>query len=136
VASKAIEKGLDPERFEVFVEAGYLLCPDPLTIRQPDVSVLSKLRIASAGDDSYFEGAPDLAVEIVSPSDAADTIKTKVLQYLQYGALQVWVLYPKTKVIHVFHASSSATILISSQTLENSPVLPGWSIQVAQLFAV
>jgi Uma2 family endonuclease len=117
-------------------EAGYVLSQEPLTIRQPDVSVLSKDRIAATDADSYFQGAPDLAVEIVSPSDSAQDLESKVKQYLQGGAKQVWVLYPKTRNIHVFSGAQSPRILDANQTLEGGELLPGFSVKVADLFAV
>jgi Uma2 family endonuclease len=78
-------------------EAGYILAREPLTIRQPDVSVLSEARIQGTEEDSYFEGAPELAVEVVWPSDSAEDLEVMVKQYLNAGAEQVWVLYPKTR---------------------------------------
>jgi Uma2 family endonuclease len=117
-------------------EAGYILSHDPLTIRQPDVSMLSKERIRATAAENYFEGAPDLAVEVVSPSDSAEDLQIKVKQYLQYGAKQVWILYPKTQNIHVFFTGAALIILDHDQTLEGGDLLPGFSTKVADLFAV
>ncbi|MGA8026091.1 MAG: Uma2 family endonuclease [Bryobacteraceae bacterium] len=64
---------------------------------------MSKERIGANGPDDYFEGAPELAVEVVSPSDPTDGLEIKVEQYLKSGAKQVWVLYPRAKHVHVFH---------------------------------
>src|SRR5438309_11707169 len=58
-------------------EAGYVLSRNPLTIRQPDVSVISRERIRATDPDSYFEGAPELAIEVVSPSDSAEDLDIK-----------------------------------------------------------
>ena len=114
-------------------EAGYVFSEEPLTIRQPDVSVLSKDRIRETDPDSYFKGAPDLAVEIVSPSNSAEDLEIKVKQYLQAGAKQVWVLYPKTQNIHVFSANVT-TVLGRTQLLTGADLLPGFSVKVADLF--
>jgi Uma2 family endonuclease len=114
-------------------EAGYILFREPLTIRQPDVSVLSNARIEATPEDSYFEGAPELAVEIVSPSDAADDLQIKVQQYLDTGSKQVWVLYPKTKDVHVFEANQ-AMVLTGDQLLEGRDLLPGFAVKVSQFF--
>lgn len=132
---KALEAVVDKSRFgEVFAEAGYVLFCDPLTVRQPDVSVLSKERIKATSPDEYFEGAPELAVEVLSPSDPAEDLDIKIEQYLKSGAKQVWILYPKTKRIHVFHAVNQGTILHAEQTLEGRDLLPGFSVKVADLF--
>ena len=119
---------------EAYAEAGYVLSRDPITIRQPDVSVLSKERIRTASPDDYFEGAPELAIEVVSPADPAEDLQIKIDQYLQAGAKQVWVLYPKTKRVHLFYAGGAIAIFDETQRLEGGDVLPGFSIQVTDLF--
>ena len=117
----------------VLVEAGYVLSRSPLTIRQPDISVLSKDRILATPEDSYFEGAPELAIEVVSPSDSAEDLELKAKQYLKAGSSEVWVLYPKTKDIHVFAASGEVKVLGEEDVLQ-SATLPGFSVKVAELF--
>jgi Uma2 family endonuclease len=132
---KAIETALEKSGYgEAFPEAGYVLSSDPLTVRQPDVCVLSTERIQSSAPDDYFEGAPELAVEVVSPSDSAEDLEIKVEQYLQSGAKQVWVLYPKTKRIHVFQPDSQVRVLDETQTLDAAELFPGFSVKVADLF--
>ena len=131
-----LEAYLRESRFScVIPNAGYILSRNPLTIRQPDVSVLSKERIRSTGDDDYFEGAPELAVEIVSPSDPADDLQIKVEQYLQAGAKQVWILYPKTKCVHVFFEGGSIATFDDMQTLTGGDLLPEFSVKVGDLFS-
>jgi len=121
-------------RREVYQEAGYTLSREPLTIRQPDVSVLSKARIEETPEDGYFEGAPELAVDIVSPSDPAEDLQIKVRQYLSAGAKQVWVLYPKTKDIHVFKAGQLLE-LSGDEVLDGGDLLPGFAVKVSDLFS-
>jgi Uma2 family endonuclease len=115
-----------------FPEAGYVLSHDPLTIRQPDVSVLTAERIRATNVDAYVEGSPELAVEVVSPSHSAQDLEIKVQQYLHSGAKQVWVVYPITKRVHVL--GSQVTVLGETQTLEAGDLLPGFSVKVADLF--
>lgn len=115
-------------------EAGYVLSRGPLTVCQPDVSVLSKERIQSTAGDEYFEGAPELAVEIVSPSDSAEGLQLKVSQYLVAGSKQVWVLYPKSKQVHIFYSDGTSAVLNDTQTLTGGDFLPEFSVQVADLF--
>ena len=115
-------------------EAGYILFREPLTIRQPDVSVLSKARIDATPEDSYFEGAPELAIEIVSPSDAADELEIKVRQYLNTGAKQVWVLYPRSQDLHVFQPDRFF-VLKADEVLEGGDLLPGFAVKVSELFS-
>ncbi len=115
-------------------EAGFVLSRNPLTIRQPDVCVLSKERIQSTGADEYFEGAPELAVEVISPSDLAEDMAIKVSQYLGAGCKQVWVLYPKSKSVHVFHSGGSMATFDKMQTLVGGDLLPQFSTKVSDLF--
>jgi Uma2 family endonuclease len=132
---KAIQALLAKSAFgEALVEACYVLSRDPLTVRQPDVSVLSTERIQSTAPDDYFEGAPELAVEVVSPSDSAEDLEIKVEQYLQSGAKQVWVLYPKTKRLHLFRPGNQLRVLDETKTLDAAEFFPGFSIKVADLF--
>jgi Uma2 family endonuclease len=121
---------------EAFQETGYILSRNPLTIRQPDVSVISPERIRAANPDSYFEGAPELAIEVVSPSDSAEDLDIKTKQYLQGGAQQAWILYPKTQSVHVFSRGAVLVILDRDQMLPGGDLLPGFSVPVASLFAV
>jgi|SRR5689334_3617468 len=100
------------------LEAGYILSRAPLTIRQPDVSVLSRERINATDPDSYFEGAPELAIEIVSPSDAAEDLDIKTRQYLLSGARQVWIVYPTTQTVQIFSRSEPAMISIRIASLK------------------
>ncbi len=119
-------------------EAGYILFREPLTIRQPDVSVLSKARIAATPEDSYFEGAPELAIEIVSPSDSpsdsAEDLQIKVQQYLNTGSKQVWVLYPKTQDVWVWTAKHGF-LLKSDEILSGGDLLPGFTVKVSEFFS-
>lgn len=102
-------------------------------MRLPDVSFLTNERVAAADLDGLPEGAPELAIEVVSPSQSADYMGTKVEQYLQFGARQVWVVYPKRRRIHVFRPDAAPTMLDQSETLTGGD-LPGFSVKVDDLF--
>lgn len=131
---KLLESYLEKSgRAEAFLEAGYVLSRSPLTIRQPDVSLLSKDRVLSTPEDNYFEGGPELAIEVVSPSDSAEDLELKAKQYLKAGSSEVWVLYPKTKDVHVFTASGEGKVLSEGDVLSTA-VVPGFSVKVAELF--
>ena len=74
---------------------------DPPTVRQPDVSFVNLERLAATPQDDWIDGAPELAIAVVSPSDTAEDLNRKIGQYLAAGASAVWVAYPKTSQIHV-----------------------------------
>jgi Uma2 family endonuclease len=117
----------------LLMEAGYVLSRDPLTVRQPDVSIVGTERFLATAEDQYFEGAPELAVEVVFLSDSAQDLVTKVRQYLRFGAKQVWVLYPKSKSVHIFRPNTTM-VLEENETLDGGDLLSGFSVKVADLF--
>ena len=120
--------------YRAFVEAGYKLSEDPATWVQPDVSLLSKSRVRATDDDDYFTVAPDLAVEVVSPSESATDIEEKIELMLKAGSQAIWVVYPKTQTVHVFAPGGTAMILSTKDALSAPSLLPGWSAPVAKLF--
>jgi Uma2 family endonuclease len=93
----------------------------------PDVSIAYPNQ---PGED-YMEGAPLLAVEIISESNSAEDVDRKVKKYLSNGGTEVWVIYPKTQSVTVFRQGS---IREFRGTLE-SDIVPGLKIDLAQLFA-
>ena len=134
-----IHDGLSPYVREkkigrVFSEVAYLLSEDPPTLRIPDVSYLSQEHIQQASSDGYVPGGPELAVEIVSPSASAEDLQEKVEQYLASGSQVVWVVYPKTRTIHVFPQAAASAALGEDDLLEELQLFPGWSVPVTELF--
>ena len=117
----------------ILVEAGCRLSIDPPTIRQPDVSFLSAARVEQTPYDGYIQGAPELAIEIVSPGNTATDLEEKIEQYLAAGAHAVWVVYPKLRRVHVHRADGTITALSGDQKLTAEDIQPGLSIPVAGL---
>jgi Uma2 family endonuclease len=111
-------------------DTGFLLGPD--TVRAPDVAFVRRGRVLQR--PGFFEGAPDLAVEVFSPSDSVPQLMRKVQQYLRAGSHTVWVVYPETKQVHVFEAAKEDRILDANDVLEASELLPGFSVRVEALF--
>jgi Uma2 family endonuclease len=95
-----------------------------------DVSVLKKDRLA--GEDRIIRGAPDLAIEVVSPTDTASRLKSKVDAYLQNGAKTVWVVFPDSRSVMV-HTPDSVRELKTDQKIEDE-LLPGFSAPVSAFF--
>jgi Uma2 family endonuclease len=114
------------------VDTGFLLAGD--TLRAPDVAFIRTERASRLDLTRRIEGGPDLAIEIISPSESAAEIEHKVQQYLRAGAV-VWVLYPRDRTLHVFESPSSARILQAGDLLETPGLLPGFSVRVGELFA-
>ena len=133
--AKILEGYAEPKGLgEVFVEAGFRLSTDPVTYRWPDVSLVAAHRVDQTPEDAYFEGAPDLAIEIVSPGNSATDLEEKIQQYLAAGGRAVWVVYPKLRRVHVYRADGTITALTIDQQLTAEDIAPGLSIPVSSLF--
>jgi Uma2 family endonuclease len=107
----------------------------PTTRRAPDVSFLRKERAASIDPTKDIEGAPDLAVEVVSPTDTAASMRRKVRQYFAAGAAVVWVVYPESREVEIWEESQKpARVLQEDAVLEEARLLPGFSLRISRLF--
>jgi Uma2 family endonuclease len=108
---------------------------DPERVRAPDVSFVSTHRLPGGQPpEGFFPGAPDLAVEILSPSDNPLQIQLKVRDYLDAGTRLVWVIAPQAKTVTVYRADGSARLLREQEHLAGEDVLPGLAISLAELF--
>lgn len=83
-----------------------------------------------------YHGHPDLAVEVVSPTEKPDELMRKISDYLRYGTEQVWAIYPAKKEVHVYrHDDNAPTIYREGDSFMAEALFPGLTINVADLFA-
>ncbi len=115
-------------------ETGFVLEQDPDTVRAPDVSFIRKDRLPAADLVKFFKGAPDLAVEVLSPDDRAGQVIRKVGDWLTAGALSVWVVSPKKRTITAYRADQSIAIYQDGDTIRNDPAVPGFKMKIAKAF--
>ena len=107
--------------------------PDDIRIkRQPDVSFVAGDRVDSTS--GYYYLSPDLAIEIVSPSQSRPEMLAKVSEYLRYGSKQVWLVFPAQKQIEVHFPDSSPQIYTVGDTIPGGDLLPGFLLDVSVLF--
>ena len=116
-------------------EPGFIIARDPDTVRAPDVAFVRADRIPTGDSTRYFEGAPDLAVEVLSPNDRASEVNAKVCDWLDAGCRMVWVVDPATKTVSVYRSRTKIVVLGLSDTLDGGEVLPGFSLALAEVFA-
>ena len=117
------------------VEAGFLLERNPDVVRLPDVSFVCAERIPETGvPETFWTQAPDVAVEVISPSELADDIQNKVTLYLRAGTQQVWTVYPRQKILIIHTADNLARTLHIGDTLQGSGVLEGFQTPVSAFF--
>lgn len=105
--------------------------------RSPDISFVAKERLQGLDDlpDGFLEGAPDLAVEILSPSNTVEEIHNKLVEYFENGARLVWVIHPKENYVLVYRSAQSPDRLLkSTDSLDGENIVPGFSLPIADLF--
>ncbi|MEZ2236124.1 Uma2 family endonuclease [Microcoleus sp.] len=105
--------------------------------RSPDVSFMAKERLQGLEElpDGFLEGAPDLAVEILSPSNTVAEIHNKLVEYFENGARLVWVINPKEKYVLVYRSSQEPDRLLKSvDSLDGEEIVSGFTLPVAELF--
>ncbi|HYU31616.1 MAG TPA: Uma2 family endonuclease [Thermoanaerobaculia bacterium] len=117
-------------------ETGFLLSTDPDEVRAADAAFVTKehLDATSFDPESYFPGAPDLVVEVVSPSDSYTQVQEKVLLWLRSGARCVVIADPERQLFVVHRPHSEPVILTAADTLTIPDVVPGWEFRVGEAF--
>ena len=133
-------------RFQVFVEenacgavtgaeTGFQIGHNPDTVRAPDVGFVRAERLPEAEFEGFFQGAPDLAVEVLSPHDRVGAVNAKVQDWLQAGCGLVWVADPQNRTVSVFRSGGEIVLRGESDTLDGADVLPGLALPVAEIFS-
>jgi Uma2 family endonuclease len=116
-------------------ETGFKVAENPDTVLAPDVAFISQEHIPESGiPKKYWPGAPDLAVEVLSPGDTAREVEQKVGQWLAAGARLVWTINPKHRTVTVHRSSKDASTLSENDELDENDVVPGFHCRVSEIF--
>lgn len=116
-------------------DGGVRLKPEPDTVRAPDVSFVRAERIPVGGlVAGYWPGAPDLAVEVLSPSDRYPEVQRKVQEYLDAGTRLVWVIDPESRTATVFHPDGRSKFFGADDVLDGGDVLPGFRLPLSEVW--
>ncbi len=116
-------------------DTGFKISSDPDTVGAPDAAFVRRERVEAVGDtEGYWPGAPDLAVEVVSPNDRFAEVEEKVAGWLAAGTRMVIVANPHGKTVTVRRSEREAVILSEGETVEGGEVAPGWTLPVADVF--
>ena len=104
--------------------------------RRPDVAFVSYARWPTSvvAREPAWNVVPDLAIEVVSPSNLAEEIDSKITDYFQAGVRLVWVFYPDSGRVYVYQSPTQVSILERTDTLDGGEVLPGLQLPMAQLY--
>jgi Uma2 family endonuclease len=106
--------------------------------RAPDVSFITKERLRALGfkstDRTFIPGAPDLAVEILSPNNTRAEIDERLRDFFASGTQLAWIINPDTECVEVCHALDKRKLLGSGADLDGEHLLPGFRFPIADLF--
>lgn len=121
---------------EVFAaETGFKLASNPDTVLGPNLAFVSNEKIPPTGIPvKFWPGAPDLAVEVISPGNTHREIEEKIEAYLATGVRIVWIISPKNRNVIIHRSNSEPVMLTESDTLDGQDVVPGFRYSIAKLF--
>ena len=114
-------------------ETGFIIEKDPDTVRAPDVAFVRSDRVAGELPDQFFPGAPDIAIEVLSPSDSASAVEEKSEGWLNAGCHEVWLVDPRRKTDSQRKMSEGGMVTRAVQEL-SSDLLPGFGLVVSSIF--
>ena len=121
---------------EVVGEPGFRLETGPDTVRAPDVAFVRRDRIPrDSARTGFFLGAPDLAIEVISPNDVYAEVDAKVAVWLEHGTLLVFVVNPRRRTVAVHRPGQPVRTLGIDDVLDGEDVVPGWRLAVRDLFS-
>ncbi len=120
----------------VGAETGFALARDPDTVRAPDIGFVRQDRIPATGNPrGFWEGAPDLAVEVLSPGDTFSEVEEKVEAWLAAGTALVWVVDPRRQTVTAYRSRTQVALLAEDDFLDGQDVVPGFRCRVGDIFA-
>jgi Uma2 family endonuclease len=120
----------------VLSNTGFILARNPDTVRIPNIAFVSAARRPAYPARGWWEIAPDLAVEIVSPTNTVTELQAKVQDYLVAGARTVWIVDPFTRTVTVYRSKSDIRLLDAGDELSDQEVLPGFRLALSKLFEI
>lgn len=113
-------------------EWGFVLARNPDIVRAPDLAFAARLK--QGIPEGFIDGAPDLAVEVMSPADRVGEVQQKIREYLSYGTRLVWVVDPRSRTVTAYHPSGEAHVYSGDEAVPGGEVLPGFSFRPSELF--
>ncbi len=113
-------------------DTGFKLESNPDTVLAPDISFISRDRVGTISD-GFHPGAPDLAVEVISPNDPRPQVARKTSLWLELGAKSVWNVHPRKRTVEVIRADGVKELLNETDELVDDTV-PGFRVKVSEIF--
>lgn len=122
---------------KVVAEVLFRIDPAANLQRRPDVAFISDARWPRnrrAPEDAAWDVIPDLAIEVVSPTNTAGEVVARVREYFQAGVRRIWVVYPSERLVYVHETSRAISVLHVGDELDGGDLLPGFRLPLATLF--
>ena len=119
---------------EVYDQSGFVLERDPDVLIAPDLAFVARERVPT-DEDEYPRLAPDLVVEVISPSETGPSVEQKVALYLEAGVRLVWALDPRRRTVRVRRPDGTDKVLTEADELDGEDVVPGFRLPVGRLFS-
>ncbi len=117
-------------------DGGFVIFPGRELIRVPDAAFVSADRLPPIEQqEGFLRLAPDLVVEVISPSDRMSDVMAKVMMWLDAGVRLVWLADPRLRTVTIFGPDRRGRVVQEGELLDGGDVLPGFSLAVAELFA-
>jgi Uma2 family endonuclease len=116
-------------------ETGFHIARRPDTVRAPDVGFVRKERVPERTIEGFFQGPPDLAVEVLSPDDRPGAVAAKVEDWLASGCRIVWLVDPAKKTVTIHRRDVPPRVFSPSDDLDGQDVLSGFRLPIAEIFA-
>jgi Uma2 family endonuclease len=119
---------------EVVTEVGFKLASNPDTVRGPDLAFIRQSRIPARRLRGFWNGPPDLVIEVLSPDDRAHEIRAKVEEYLERGVTAVVVVDPDDRSVTIYRASAAVTLRAADELLDLDDVVGGFVCSLQEIF--
>lgn len=125
----------DNELGQVFMaETGFVIARNPYTVLAPDCAFVRRARVPPSWGKGFFEGPPDLAIEVISPDELPAAANRKAEEWLAGGTLEVWVLHLRNRTVVVYSSGNDKKVLRMGDEIDGGTVVPGFRFPVARIF--
>ncbi len=114
-------------------ETGFTLERGPDTVRAPDIAFIRRERLPDPEPVGFPDLAPDLVVEVLSPSDRPGEVLAKVADWLTAGVRLIWVIDPERRVARVYRHDGTELLVTADQPLDGEDVVPGFSCPLERI---
>lgn len=135
LSARVVDYALDHDLGEVYVgDTGWRLEYAPDTVLAPDIAFVRKARVADVNEVGFAKTFPDLAIEVLSPSNTAAEMILKLKIYSSSGVSTVWIIEPTRQVAEMHRKGQPVIRLGLDDSLEEPELLPGFSLKLRDLF--